>query len=132
VNPAMAVVENNPPVVAKRRTDIHMGELSQAWKETAHELMLLRWSFIFQVGGLRAQWGEQTEETFQKLVRAIRQKVGFTSERFLDCDAAGEVFGHRDQVELDVVIKDGKASVVEIKSALDSGNTYLFDREVAF
>jgi len=95
-------------------------------------LTLLHWGFIFQVGGLRAQWGEQTEAAFQKQVRAIRRKVGFTSERFHDYDAAGELFGHRDQVELDVVIKDGKASVVKIKSALDRGNTYLFNQEVAF
>ena len=45
---------------------------------------------------------------------------------------AGEVFGHPDQVELDVVIQNGKVIVVEIKSSLDQANMYLFDRKVAF
>ena len=42
------------------------------------------------------------------------------------------MFGHPDQVELDVVINDGRVIIVEIKSALDSGNTYLFGRKAAF
>jgi hypothetical protein len=85
-----------------------------------------------QIGGLGARWGLQTEEAFRQGMRAILQEVGFTTERFLAYDAEAEVFGHPDQVELDVVIKNGKVIVVEIKFALDRENTYLFDRKVAF
>jgi hypothetical protein len=74
----------------------------------------------------------QTEEAFRQGMRVILQEVGFTTERFLDYDTAGEVFGHPEQVELDVIIRNGKVVVIEIKSALDQGNTYLFDRKVGF
>ena len=58
--------------------------------------------------------------------------MGFTTERFLTWDASGEVFGHPEQVELDVVVQNGKVIVVEIKSSLDRANTYLFNRKVEF
>ena len=65
-------------------------------------------------------------------MREILREVGFTAERFLAYDVAGEVFGHPDQVELDVVIQNGKVIVVEIPSSLGQANMYLFDRKVAF
>jgi hypothetical protein len=117
---------------AQQRTDTHMAELAQAQKRTEDELTIFRQTFTSQIGGLGARWGMQTEEAFRQGMRAILHEVGLTTERFLDYVAAGEVFGHPDQVELDVVIRDGKVIVVEIKSSLDSGNTYWFDRKVAF
>ena len=109
-----------------------MEKLAQAQKRTEDELTLFRQTFTAQIGGLGARWGMQTEEAFRQGMRAILQEVGFTTERFLTYDTEAEVFGHPDQVELDVVIHDGKVIVIEIKSALDQGNTYLFDRKVAF
>lgn len=82
--------------------------------------------------GWGARWGLQTEEAFRQGIRAILEEVGFTTERFLTWDGVGEVFGHPDQVELDVVIRNGAVIVVEIKSSLDRANAYLFDRKVAF
>jgi hypothetical protein len=117
---------------AQQRTDSHMGELAQAQKRTQDELTLFRQTFTAQIGGLGARWGMQTEEAFRQGIRAILHEVGFTTERFLEYDAEGEVFGSPDQVEFDVVIKNGKVMVIEIKSSLDRGNTYLFDRKVAF
>ena len=95
-------------------------------------MTLFRWTFTFQIGGLGARWGLQTEEAFRHGIRTILGEVGFTAERFLTWDAAGEVFGHPEQVELDVVVQNGKVIVVEIKSSLDRANTYLFDRKVEF
>ena len=131
---------------AQQRTELHIEELAQAQARTETGVQQLRGAMqdlveaqtqfqrtiSIQIGGLAARWGMQTEEAFRQGIRTILQEVGFTSERFLDYDVAGEVFGHPDQVELDVVIKDGRVIVVEIKSALDSGNTYLFDRKVTF
>jgi hypothetical protein len=117
---------------AQQRTEIGMQQLRGALQELAEAQTEFQRTFNIQIGGLGARWGMQTEEAFRQGMRTILHEVGFTSERFLDYDAAGEVFGHPDQVELDVVMKDGRVIVVEIKSALDSGNTYLFDRKVAF
>jgi hypothetical protein len=124
---------------AQKRTEGRLEELAEAQKRTEGQLeklaeaqTLFRQTFTAQIGGLGARWGMQTEEAFRQGMRAILQEVGFTTERFLAYDTEAQVFGYPDQVELDVVIRDGKVMVIEIKSALDRGNTYLFDRKVAF
>jgi hypothetical protein len=125
--------------VAQARTDARLDrlagvveELAQAQKRTQDELTLFRRTFTSQLGGLGARWGLQTEEVFRQGIRTILDEVGFHTERFLTWDAAGEFFGHPEQVELDVVVQDGKVVVVEIKSSLDRANTYLFNRKVEF
>jgi hypothetical protein len=117
---------------AQKRTEERVEELAQAQKRTEDELTLFRRTFTAQIGGLGARWGLQTEEAFRQGIRAILQEVGFTTERFVASDAGGEVFGYPEQIELDVVLQNGKVIVVEIKSSLDKGNTYLFARKVAF
>ena len=117
---------------AQQRTELRVDELGGAVQRLVEEHRLFRYSFDSKLGGLGARWGMQTEEAFRQGMREILREAGFTVERFLDYDAAGEVFGHPDQVELDVVIQNGKVIVVEIKSSLDQANMYLFDRKVAF
>jgi hypothetical protein len=107
-------------------------ELAQAQKRTQDELTLFRRPFTSQIGGLGTRWGLQTEEAFRQGIRTILEEVGFRTERFLTWDAAGEVFGHPEQVELDVVVQNGKVIVVEIKSSLDRANTHFFNRKVEF
>ena len=65
-------------------------------------------------------------------MEAILHEVGFTAERSLEYDAQGEVFGDPDQIELDVVVKNGKVIVIEIKSSLNKSDVYYFRRKVAF
>jgi hypothetical protein len=117
---------------AQQRTELRLVDLTGTGQKLAEEHRLFRYSFDSKLGGLGARWGMQTEEAFRQGMREILREVGFTAERFLEYDAAGEVFGHPDQVELDVVIQNGKVIVVEIKSSLDQANIYLFDRKVAF
>jgi hypothetical protein len=117
---------------AQKHTEHELTALAQAQGRTQEEVTLFRRTFMSQIGGLGARWGLQTEEAFRHGIRTILGEVGFTVERFLTWDATGEAFGHPEQVELDVVIRNGKAIVVEIKSSLDRANTYLFDRKVAF
>jgi hypothetical protein len=85
-----------------------------------------------QLGGLGARWGIQTEEAFRNAMKTILEEVGFTAKRYLTYDTEGEVFGRPDQVELDVVLQDGKVIVLEIKSSLDREQVHLFSRKVAF
>jgi len=125
--------------IAQARTEARLdrlaeavAELAQAQKRTQDEVTLFRRVFTSQIGGLGARWGLQTEEAFRHGIRTILQEVGFTTERFLTWDAAGEVLGHPEQVELDVVVHNGQVIVVEIKSSLDRANTYLFSRKVEF
>jgi hypothetical protein len=117
---------------AQKRTEHELAELAQAQVRTQEEVTLFRRAFMAQIGGLGARWGLQTEEAFRHGIRTILKEVGFTAERFLTWDAAGEVFGHPEQVELDIVVQNGRVIVVEIKSSLDRANTYLFNRTVEF
>jgi len=117
---------------AQKRTEHELAELAQAQARTQEEVTLFRRTFMSHIGGLGARWGLQTEEAFRHGIRTILREVGFTAERFLTWDAAGEVFGHPEQVELDIVVQNGKVIVVEIKSSLDRANTYLFNRKVEF
>jgi len=117
---------------AQKHTEQELAALAQAQARTQEEVTLFRRTFLSQIGGLGARWGLQTEEAFRHGIRTILGEVGFTVERFLTWDAAGEVFGHPEQVELDIVIQNGKMIVVEIKSSLDRANIYLFNRKVEF
>ena len=117
---------------AQQRTEHEITQLAQGQKNIQDEQTLFRRTFTSQIGGLGARWGLQTEEAFRHGIRTILAEVGFTTERFLTWDAAGEVFGHPEQVELDVVVQNGKVIAVEIKSSLDRANTYLFNRKVEF
>jgi hypothetical protein len=124
---------------AQARTDARLDRvaaavevLAQAQQRTQDELTLFRRTFQSQIGGIGARWGMQTEEAFRHGIRTSLKEVGFTTERFLTWDASGEVFGHPEQIELDVVMQNGKVIVVEIKSSLDRANTYLFNRKVEF
>jgi hypothetical protein len=65
-------------------------------------------------------------------MRAILKEIGFTIERFLDYDTSGEVFGVPDQVELDVVVQNGKVFVLEIKSSLSRADVASFNRKVTY
>jgi len=109
-----------------------MEELAQAQLRTEDEVTRLRRTLETQLGGLGARWGIQTEEAFRNAMKTILEEVGFRAKRYLTYDTEGEVFGRPDQVELDVVIQDGKVIVLEIKSSLDREHVHLFSWKVAF
>ena len=119
-------------VEVQKRTEHQIGELAEAQKRTEDALTAFRRTFTAQTGGLGARWGMQTEEAFRQGMRSILQEVGFTTERFLDYDKDGEVFGTPDQVEVDVVIQNGKVFVLEIKSAVSKADVTSFDKKVSY
>ena len=84
------------------------------------------------IGGLGARWGIMSEESFRKGLKGILQGMGLSVERYLDYDPEGYVFGHPDQVELDVLIKNKSILLVEIKSSISKEEVYSFQRKVEF
>ncbi len=85
------------------------------------------------IGALGARWGLSTEQTFRKAIRSVIESFTDTQvERYLGFDNEGKVFGHPDQVEIDVVIRNGKLWVMEIKSSISKAEVYAFERKVAF
>jgi hypothetical protein len=102
---------------AQKRTEMRVEELAVAQRRTDDELTLFRRTFTSQIGGLGVRWGLQSESAFREDMEAILQEVGFITERFLAYDEQGEVFGEPDQIELDVVVKNGKVIIIAIKSS---------------
>ena len=47
-------------------------------------------------------------------------------------DDTGEVFGRPDQIELDVIIKNGLLLICELKSSIDKAGMYSFERKARF
>jgi len=85
------------------------------------------------VQGLGARWGLMSEVAFRSGLAAIlTDELGFQVEKFHSYDNSGTVFGHPDQVELDVVIRNGLMIAIEIKSSISRGDLATLQRKIAF
>ena len=49
-----------------------------------------------------------------------------------DYDDSGEVFGRPEQVELDVIVKNGTLIICESKSSIDKAGMYIFEHKARF
>jgi hypothetical protein len=85
------------------------------------------------IGALGSRWGLYSEASFRNALKGILEdSFGVQVLNVVDFDEAGEVFGRPDQVEVDLIIKNGEVIVCEIKSSLSKSEMYNFDRKVAF
>jgi len=84
------------------------------------------------LGALGARWGLSTEESFREGMRAVLKDAGFKVERYLVYDRDGKVFDRPDQVELNLVIRNDKLILLEIKSSVSKGDVALFNRKTGF
>ncbi len=85
------------------------------------------------ISAIGARWGIQAEASFRNGLAAIlEESFGVRVFSVTEYDASGEVFGQPDQVELDVIVKDGQLIVCEIKSSMSRADMYTFDRKVRF
>ncbi len=85
------------------------------------------------IGALGARWGLYTEQSFRNALKVILEE-SFAVEvlNVTEFDETGYVFGHPDQVELDIIIKDGLLIICEIKSSMSRSDVYAFGRKVEF
>ena len=89
--------------------------------------------FNHTVQGLGARWGLLSEEAFRNGLAAIlTDELGFRVERYEGYDDSGSVFGQPEQVEMDVIIRNGLVIAVEIKSSVSRSDLSLFQRKIAF
>jgi len=85
------------------------------------------------LGALGARWGLHAEESFRSGLREIlEQHFDVRVVNVREFDDEGEVFGRPDQIELDVVVKDGILIICEIKSSLSKSDVHVFDRKVKY
>lgn len=77
--------------------------------------------------------GLQSEKAFRDALAGIlKQSFGVQVVNVNDYDDEGTVFGRPDQVELDVIIKNGLLLICELKSSIDKAGMYIFERKARF
>ena len=85
------------------------------------------------IGALGARWGLHSEQSFRGALKGILEKsFGVEVVNVIEYDDAGEVFGRPDQIELDVIVKNGLLIICEIESSMSRADMYIFERKVRF
>ena len=86
------------------------------------------------IGALGSRWGLHSEAAFRNALKGILKDISSDIEvlNVNEYDDEGMVYGHPDQVELDIIIKNGRLLVCEIKSSMGKAAMYIFERKVRF
>ena len=114
---------------SNRRWDENQEEL----KRLHNEIMAQAQKFDRGIGALGSRWGLQSEKAFRDALTAIlEQSFDVQVVNVTDYDDSGEVFGRPDQIELDVIIKNGLLLICELKSSIDKAGMYIFERKARF
>lgn len=115
-------------------------EQNRKWEENQAELRRMNDALLAfakkherSIGALGARWGLNAEKAFRDALASIlEQNFGVEVINYNGYDDSGEVFGHPDQIELDVIITNGLLILCELKSSIDKGGMYLFERKARF
>jgi hypothetical protein len=108
-------------------------EQARLWHEQLAEIRRLNKKYDSTIGALGARWGLSSEASFRNALSGIlTESFGVEVVNVHLFDETGSVFGRPDQVELDLIIKNGLTIACEIKSSIDKAGMYIFDRKVQF
>jgi hypothetical protein len=89
--------------------------------------------FDRSIGALGSRWGMQSERAFRDALASILEKTfDVRVVNVNEYEDEGEVFGRPDQVELDVITKNGMLIVCELNSSIDKACMYSFERKARF
>jgi hypothetical protein len=118
----------------------YTAEQNRKWDEAKQEFQQMHQTIMAiaqkqerHLGAIGARWGMQSESTFrQALAGILEQNFGVQVLNINEYDDDGIVFGRPDQVELDVIIKNGLLIICELKSSIDKAGMYIFERKVRF
>ena len=110
------------------------------WEANQAELLRLHEEIMAQndkldrsIGGLGASWGLKSESAFRNALAGILEKhFGVEVLNISEYDDQGAVFGRPDQIELDIIIKNGLLLICELKSSIDKAGMYSFERKARF
>ncbi len=105
----------------------------QVINEMLAEIQTLSKKHDSTIGALGSRWGLHTEQAFRNALKGILEKfAGVEVLNITEYDNMGVVFGHPDQIELDIIIKNGLLIIVEIKSSMSKPDMCIFERKVRF
>jgi hypothetical protein len=101
--------------------------------EILAEIKLLHRKHDTSIGALGARWGFRAERSFRDAIKAIlEESFPVKVQRYHAKDEEGLVFGRPDQIELDLIVKNGEVIVAEIKSSISKGDVATFIRKLEF
>ena len=116
-----------------RKSDERWAEQVAENHRLHEEIMAMADKLDRKIGALGARWGLLSETAFRDGLAAILEKsFGVEVVNINDYDDEGVVFGRPNQVELDILIKNGLLIACEIKSSMDKAGLYIFSRKVDF
>ncbi|EIC23156.1 PD-(D/E)XK nuclease family protein [Thiorhodovibrio frisius] len=112
-----------------RKWDANQAEL----KALHEESLALGKRLDRSIGSLGARWGLRSEKAFRDALAGILEKTfGVEVLNVCEYDDDGEVFGRPDQIELDVIIRNGLLIMCELTSSIDKAGIYSFERKARF
>jgi len=118
---------------AKEESDRKWEEEKRRWEELSKERKRAWEKFDRSIGALGARWGIRSERAFRDALAGIlEENFGVEVLNINEFDDEGEVFGYPEQVELDIVIKNGTLIICELKSSIDKAGMYAFHRKARF
>jgi hypothetical protein len=130
-----------------RKFDAFQAEQAHKWEEntqrldrieaqnsaTLEEIQKANRRYESAIGAIGSRWGLYSEASFRNGLQAILgQSFGVEVLNLTLYDQEGEVFGRPEQVELDIIIKNGLTIVCELKSSIDKAGMYVFGRKADF
>ncbi|MBV5273134.1 MAG: DUF3782 domain-containing protein [Lamprocystis purpurea] len=116
-----------------RKSDAMLAEMREEFLRVHAELKAQNDKHERSIGALGARWGMQSEQAFRDALAGILEK-NFDVQvlNVNEFDDQGTVFGRPEQVELDVIIKNGLLILCELKSSIDKAGMYIFERKARF
>ena len=129
------------------RFDAHVTEQRRKWDEQNRkwdeqnrtnqklldEIALSRSRQEQGISALGSRWGLASEHSFRNALKGILEKsFGVEVLNINEFDDEGLVFGRPDQVEIDIIIKNGETILCELKSSMSKGDMYIFDRKAQY
>ncbi len=116
-----------------RKWDKNQAAMSKEFKQLYDALIAQAAKQERGIGALGSRWGLQSEKAFRDALAGIlEQSFGVEVINVNEYDDEGVVFGRPDQVELDVIIKNGLLIICELKSSIDKAGMYSFERKARF
>ena len=115
-------------------------EQNRKWEDAKREfdrmheaIMAIAKKHDRSITALGARWEIKSESSFRNaLVGILEKSFDVQVLNITDYDDEGVVFGRPDQIELDVIIKNGLLIICEIKSSISRSDMYTFERKVRF
>ncbi len=115
-------------------------EQSRKWEESNRhfdrvheEIMAQAKKFDRGSGALGARWGIQSEKAFRKALAGILEdSFGVQVLNVSEFDDEGGGFGRPEQIELDIIIKNGLLLICELKTSIDKAGMYILERKARF